>query len=256
MNTNSRFGALFLLFCWLSGCSESTEGNDNGQLGNPSSKDVDRTVTLKASEFRQTCGRTRGDECADCEKRADDMLDDCLSTCQSAIYDGYVMDCGEMCYSPGDACFDTCDTDQSECLELAYEFELTGERDDDLLSACQAAVTRDESCEQRSVGVDCKRYSRVERPEAVPVYQCVAQAACEQDASGCSDALGTSYLGAEVAALCPSESLDSELQDVLDMEGSWARPELIEDLGVCAELCESGTFEACVLAWISATTEY
>jgi len=47
------------------------------------------------------------------------MLDDCLFTCQSAIYDGYVMDCGEICYSPGDACFDTCDTDQSQCLELA-----------------------------------------------------------------------------------------------------------------------------------------
>lgn len=145
---------------------------------------------------------------------------------------------------------DTCsEWDDGECVSRVIAFTIDAPSNAAIEAACQRAGDRDDGCAESTIGTACDIFSRVEREAVVAVYDCYADTACDEDATSCHEELGTLAFAERVQSQCPDVVLDEMLLTALDLLAPWMKPEVLDDIQICATLCERGGFEECVVAW-------
>jgi hypothetical protein len=208
---------------------------------------------LNAFEFSEYCAETGAMRCKRCRDDADDERDECLRVCAALSERTGASTCFASCEVPRPSCDAECALDPDECAAPGFRFLPSLPSDTALEAACASANLRNHGCRQGPVRTDCGTSSRLERPEAAAVYECVAELECDAVSKPCFSLLGESNSGESLAASCPGEPLDEALVSAVNRAAVWVLPEVLEDARVCSEqACSKRRFSACVQAWVGA----
>jgi hypothetical protein len=247
--------AFTLLPCSLVACGgENTGGDPLTDLNRG-----DEALTLDGMVLHDECAAVAKDRCGSCIEHAARVQNDCRSACnvQAALSGDFAFNCASSCTetSVHDLCEYACESqdDEHQCERRAYSFEITAPVQEDNQRACEAAVTRDQECDELTVAPDCELYGRVESPKVIPVYECLAERACGTATESCMALLPQGTLVEALTAACADE-IDPSLLDYLTIQQGWVHPNLQEAAEVCAErYCGTDDYEACLEAWTLAT---
>lgn len=147
-----------------------------------------------------------------CDERSG--RDDC-SRCLDACLDAYTCDPSTACrLNCGSSSAPTCsDADRAQCVKTEWTAQgIAAQPGPEVLAACGRMFDKLDSCHLQISGrsrSDCSTWAKVERPANAATYDCVANAPCDGDLSGC--VLPPSTLGDDVcgafATMCGTEML-------------------------------------------------
>lgn len=203
--------------------------------------------------------RTRNCLKTACEARieqCDAWLDSCTRDCDG-IDDPYLnLACYDACNRHDCSCSDV---DYELCDTWGYDFSLPQSRNGRVYAACARAAERNAVCGEPPLARDCDVAARVEDPERVDVYDCMAQTSCGSSLQACTARVPVGTLGTEYCATRAAcgAGVDSDLEcepdeaASLDAASGW--------LGAAATHGARGCFEeacadvvACMTAWETA----
>ncbi len=194
-------------------------------------------------QFLMHCTKT------ECETDLDHCAKDCSNSSAPSVCR---KDCAET-YSVGKpAC-------SSECDEGTFSV-VAPKRDPNVQAACERAVARDVACGSKQVDEHCARRSRVERPEAAAVYDCIAQLPCGADADNClaplslpREPLGTAFCAvADIMLVAPNEC-KSEFKQELNADTNWLRQDVVDVAYACMHIGgHFNWFWDCSSLWVTA----
>jgi hypothetical protein len=198
---------------------------------------------------------TRADVCvttscdldrAECEADIEKCNDTCLNGSLDALQACYGVCRGIECPA--------CSADDDTCLEYGYEFSVTGQPDKSVEVACEVALARDIGCGEENIDPRCTHFAKLERPESVEAYRCIAESPCGTALDRCTRGLpGT--LGTEICADrgdgCTEIQCDSAAAIALNQPTAW----LADDVQAMARAClrePCGRRTLCLSAWFDA----
>jgi hypothetical protein len=106
----------------------------------------------------------------------------------------------------------------------------------------------------RDALTDCAKASRYERPEAIPVYQCIEQTSCGESTAHCFAMLPTGTLGIELQAKATSCGwmgwTPEQVQGINAWEG-WLRPSASRALRDCMAQSACTDAAECIQAFLN-----
>lgn len=252
-----RTSFILLTLANLVSCG-GAEGDDSAPVTTGVNR-ADQTLTLDGMILHDTCESYTQDKCSSCMTRARSIQQECRSACnlQAQVSGNFAFNCASSCDSTpaSDLCGYACEgpREEPQCQRREFEFEITNPVDPNVRAACEAAVKRDDQCSSLNVGSNCALYGRVESPDVIPVYACLARTSCGSDATTCFTALPSGTLVEDLTAVCETE-IRSSLVDELTSQGPWVLPQLRENALVCGErYCGTEDYEPCLWAWLYAT---
>ena len=137
---------------------------------------IQRQCTLTTCEARQRrCLATKENQCSSCW----------AAVSESVSYGGGFYDCASICDSS--SCYRTCPSGDS-CEQYEFTVQLPKGRDEALFEACEQAMARHVECgTSRAASANCDIFARVERADAVGIYQCLARTPCDQSIDHCNN---------------------------------------------------------------------
>jgi hypothetical protein len=142
------------------------------------------------------------------------------------------------------------------CTDLEVTFTVVADPDPTDLANCQAAVARDQACQESYVAPDCDHYARLEdAAKSAAPYACYAQLPCGADPSSCDPQPGT--LGDDVCgslrALCNWDWCSDAWRVAINQQEPWLAADVAEALRACTRE-ENSCMEArtCIQAFATA----
>jgi hypothetical protein len=176
----------------------------------------------------------------------------CLDVCSSASYD---CDPSRECEV---SCGDTSDCSSDACEDEGFKATLPNNPSAEILAACGRERAHVSECGYEAKNIDCTTYSKVERPEMAPYYDCVAMLSCDdlanKDAVAKCEPATTTFgddLCAKLEAKCAGTCSD-DVRAALDAEGPWLRDDAKSAAASCANQSTCGDVGECLSAWKSA----
>jgi hypothetical protein len=136
-------------------------------------------------------------------------------------------------------------------VENGFKVDLP-EEDPNLAKACIAAVENLQSCGAAVPDADaCHTYAKVERPNRVAAYDCMAKLSCDQDFAACD--VSVSNLGnmwCEKFESACGGTCARGVRETLNTGGAWWRDDAIAAVNGCLSSCD--TAGSCAGAFLSA----
>lgn len=218
---------------------------DTGPVAGSFQDTTDRVQKLKTVELVDHCVENGKEACESCRSDGRSRVSECNSICSRLGDSG----CYRTCADLDNDCSSACPGDEDVCKRRGLRYWPTGASDAAILEACEAAVGRDEYCNERLVSQDCDRVSRLEKSEAVEFYRCMATRRCGDSLADCLPASLSSF-GTGADGLCSRFGVSDELQRVLNRYATYMKPEVLEDLAACADPPLCLRYEHCLRAWV------
>lgn len=174
----------------------------------------------------------------------------CWSECSLML--DYAVECSAACSNM--SCEPCTSEDNDVCALYIYEFEINSDPDPTLLTACKAAVTRDQTCGEKHVMSDCEHFARLEDPKYASVYECIAATPCGQEIDSCLsgiEANPTAELFAkEFNSTCANQYVMGPEQIAqLTAAVSWMKPHVRDALLSCTDNSYCDNVYTCEEAW-------
>jgi hypothetical protein len=184
-----------------------------------------------------------------CDRAREECHDD-IEACENSCIGGSI--------ESFNFCYDVCRSidcplcsGDSPCVESSYTFEITGQANARIESACVEAVLRDQRCGETTVDPNCSRASRLEHADAELTYDCHAATACGVSTDSCDALLPASDFGATFCGRigrCSSLACTPEDVETFDVLARWYRPDVLEAALECVrESCVETA--RCLNAW-------
>ena len=194
---------------------------------------VERGCVTQCDVFYRQCQDSAARLCNTCLNAVWEIGGDCTSACSA--------DRCTPCRGGG------------ACVERPWQVRATRE-DTNVRQACDLARSHLGTCGMRDALTDCAKASRFERPEAVPVYQCIEQTPCGQSTARCFAMLTAGTLGDELQAkgmTCGWTTWTSDEVQALNGWEGWLRPSASSAIRDCIAQSDCGDAAACVRAFMS-----
>lgn len=177
---------------------------------------------------------------------------ECWSQCSLML--DYAAECASACSST--SCSSCISEDDDTCALYSYQFEIKSEADPALLTACKAAVARDQVCGEAHLEADCDHFARLEDPQYAGVYSCVAATPCGDDVGACFDsippALTAKWFAEEFNSICANQYVMEPAQvAALAEDLSWMSVNVRAALSACTDTYYCENVIACEEAWFA-----
>lgn len=195
---------------------------------------------------------TRHESCVQslCDQIHDDCMsyiDECFGQCAGMSYE-FAYQCVSICNDHECA---SCTVD--ECAQHAYEFEVTGPRDENVFASCERARVAINHCGGDVSFFDCDRFARLERPEAAASYDCYAGLACGADGASCEPPISSWGIDFCLALNAECDVYDMgctpEQADELTRAAAWLKDDVRAEAMKCVEEASCKDVSACLDSW-------
>jgi hypothetical protein len=199
---------------------------------------------------------------AECLAAREGRCDECWDVCAELMYYGEDASCVDTCEDvcgTGDCTVGWCDP--TRCARRGVEFEPSAARDEALYAACPPYVAHLRACDPSDAGLDCDRFARTVRPEAVGLVDCLAATPCGGDLGACWKDVVPGTLGDETCArlafLCGEEDVPFDgcmdlWGDALNLKEAIWRDDAVAALRTCLDEPGCDDVFACIAAWDAA----